>query len=61
MHNLLARDYLSGPEFECDEKDLERRFYTPRSVFDLLYSASAGANIFVEYKNRDKSLTTHPV
>ena len=54
VHNLLARDYLSGPEFECDENDLERRFYTPLSIFDLLCSASIGTNIFVEYKNRDK-------
>ena len=50
-HNKVVEDYFKGRESKYDEKDFERRFRCPRTVFNEIHDAVMGTDPFVHKKD----------
>ena len=50
-HNKVVEDYFKGRESKYDEKDFERRFRCPRTVFNEIHDALMGTDPFVHKKD----------
>ena len=60
-YHKVVGDYFNGRDSKYDEKDFERRFRCPRSVFNRIHDAVMGSSIFVHRKDATGKLGIFPL
>ena len=55
----IMRDYFSGDESICEEKDFKRRFCMSKAVFTMILSSILRTELFLKHTSRNRKPTIH--
>jgi hypothetical protein len=57
----IIKDYFSGPDLFYNERDFERRFWVPRTVFNVVHDKLLGIDPFVHKRDCFGNWSIYPL